>query len=134
MSLYLVRWKFGPNSLLNHSNVATFWYYHFHSTKERAMAQYTSWLLNSTPAMAITVEIFELVQMIPGQEETKEFPMTIDELLETLPENPATVREARNTRIMKLFRDGYSRREIADEMDLTYQTVWATVNRLSKES
>jgi len=124
VSDYLVRWKFGPNSLLNHSDVETWWYQQFHSTKEKAVEHYTSLLFHSSPSMSLTVEIFQLVQLVPGQPEPEDIPGGV-------PEEP--IEESRNDRIVRLYNDGKTRREIATEMGLSYQTVYAITRPSSQK-
>ncbi|MET0785770.1 MAG: helix-turn-helix domain-containing protein [Paenisporosarcina sp.] len=119
MSEYLVRWKFGPNSLLNHRDVETGWFQEWHPDKESAVIHYTSILMNRPRSEACTVEIFQMVKLIPGQPE----PEDIQEILgET---------ETRNKRIMEMREQGYQYREIATATGLSYQTVYSIVRRLS---
>ena len=123
MSEYLVRWKFGPNSLLNNLDVETNWYQAFYPNKEKAVDQYISWMHNNSPHMAMTVEIFELVKLVPGQPEPEE---------ESEPDqNTYETYRARNAQIMELFRQGHSRREIADRFGLSYQAVYGVTRKYS---
>jgi hypothetical protein len=64
MSEHLVRWKFGPNSLLNHKDVETPWYEQFYPNKNDAVIQYVS-LLRAAEGMSMTVEIFRLTKLKP---------------------------------------------------------------------
>ncbi|MET0786261.1 MAG: helix-turn-helix domain-containing protein [Paenisporosarcina sp.] len=127
MTEYLVRWKFGPNSLLNHLSTETLWYQQFHSTKKSAVDHYTSLLLNSSPSMAMTAEIFQITQLIPGQEEPKE-PMSVEELLETVP--PKKDNTKRNNKIVKMHTDGYTNTEIAKAVGVSYSTVYGVLRKL----
>lgn len=122
---YLVRWKFGPNSLLNHMDHDTHWYQQFHPGKEGALKHYTSLLDNTMPSAKITAELFQLVQLVPGEPEP-------EDVVETKPEVVVETIDDRNKRIMKMYNSGkYTRREIATEIGLGYQTVYSIIRRLS---
>jgi hypothetical protein len=98
MSEYLVRWKFGPNSLLNKLDHETHWYQQFHSNKEDAVSHYTSQLSAGTWVDAMTVEIFQLVQLVPGQPEPED---VIDKVLKQIP--PKKDRLALSNNMQKLL-------------------------------
>lgn len=59
---YLVRWKFGPNSLLNHLDRETPWYQEFHPDKDSAVDHYIK-LLPDKDHYDMTIEIFKLVTL-----------------------------------------------------------------------
>lgn len=129
MSEYLVRWKFGADSLLNSSGVDTEWYQQFHANKHFAVKHYSDLLYHSSPSMKLTVEIFVLEQLIPGQPEPKD----VVEEIEKVVEEP--VEESRNDKIRRLYNKGLgmTRREIATEMGLSYQTVYGVTGLSPKK-
>lgn len=139
---YLVRWKFGPHSLTNHRDVETSWYQQIHPDKKTAVDHYASLLYHSSPSMAMTTEIFQLVQLVPGEPEVPE--IVLEEPTVVIVEQSDTDKnkhhprfeyngfEDRNKQIMKLHKKGHTRREIATEMDLSYQTVYSVVRRLEE--
>lgn len=119
MSLYLVRWKFGPNSLLNRSSEETSWYQQIHPNKKEALDHYISLLQNHTPSADCKAEIYEMVQLVPGAPEPEE--EIIDEA------------GRRNIRIMEMYEAGYSRREIAERVNLAYATVCAIIKKINEQ-
>lgn len=125
MSEYLVRWKFGPNSLLNETDVDTWWYQQFHPDKEAGVKHYTTLLLYSVPVMKVTVEIFELVQLVPGEEEPKD-------IVDHIVESPAPDIKERNQRILEMSKEGYTQKEIASAVGLHYTTVYTIIKKMSK--
>lgn len=129
---YLVRWKFGPNSLLNAKDEETQWYYQFHSTKDEGVNHYTTLLLYSVPVMKITVEIFKMTQLVPGEPEPEEekYPRPEKFLTQVGTDNRVDVTYLeRNNRIMEMHVSGYSTREIATQMDLSYQAVYGVIRK-----
>lgn len=124
MSGYLVRWKFGPNSLLNPSDKETHWYQHIYQTKDEALGYYISQLRNVSPSMAYTIEIFELVQLIPGKDESKLSPV-LEKVVKQIPPKKRPPVEMRNKRIKDMWASGKTRREIATHMGISYQTVYS---------
>jgi Helix-turn-helix domain len=145
MSEYLVRWKFGPNSLLNPLDVETAWYYQFHVDKIDAVNHFTELLFHASPAMKVTAEIFELVNLMKDESEVVDHNITelydkglVDVSFVVLPDSsdePEIVEETRDERIVRLYNNGKgkTRREIATEMGLSYQTIYA-VTRKSQRS
>jgi hypothetical protein len=123
MSQYLVRWKFGPNSLLNNLNVETTWFQQFHSSKKVAVDHYTSLLFGASPSMAMTAEIFQLVQLIPGKPEPKDVEVVEDK--EARSKRIMKEKEARKKQILKMIDQGYTRKEIADKLGIKYHAVYA---------
>lgn len=140
MSEYLVRWKFGPNSLLNHMPVETHWYKQFHPNKKAAIDHYVSLLQNHTPSSACTAEIFQLIQLTPGDTDPEPEPKTESKPISTKKptgEEIAARREelieARNKRIMRKFKSGTSRRDLATQFELSYQQVYAITKKYEEE-
>ena len=129
MSEYLVRWKFGPNSLLNPTNLYTEWYQQFHKDMGAAMAHHASLEYNNSAAFAMTIEVFELTRIIP--EEGQELPMTVDELVESIPEKSdyQMSLEERNAKIMEMYNEDVTRHDIANELGISYQTVYAVTRK-----
>jgi DNA-directed RNA polymerase specialized sigma24 family protein len=132
VSEYLVRWTFGANNQLR-SNKREVVMYQFHKDKKEAVDHYVSLLNHTSPAMGMTTEIFQLVQLVPGESEPEDVDDEIvrqkgsvrkDRFL-----NLTTVR--RDEEVMKMWHNGSSRREIANAMDLKYQTVYSIIRRLS---
>lgn len=124
MSEYLVRWKFAANSLINHRDVETEWYMQFHPTKKSAVEHYVNYLRNSPPAYEMTIEIFQLVKLVPGQPEP-------EDVVEKHPSNTNHDLDARNKKIIALHEKGSTNREIATKLDISYQTVYSVIRRLS---
>jgi hypothetical protein len=123
MSEYLVRWKFGPNSLLNNLNVETTWFQQFHQNKQKAVSHYTSLLFGASPAMAMTTEIFQLVQLVPGKPEPKDVEVVEDK--EVRSKRIMKEKEVRKKQALKMIEQGYTRSEIADKLGIKYHAVYA---------
>jgi DNA-directed RNA polymerase specialized sigma24 family protein len=133
MTDYLVRWKFRPG-ILNKSDVDTSWYNQFHTTKERALNHYFSYLQGSPPVYELVIEMYELVQIDPNEKEPEETveeieAMTVEELVESMPEDSL---EKRNAKMVQMYLADYTYREIATAMDLSYQTVYGVIRKFKQ--
>lgn len=130
MPEYLVRWKFGPNSLLNPTNLYTEWYQQFHKDMGAAMAHHASLEYNNSAAFAMTVEVFELTRII-SDETNDERPMTVDELVDAIPEKSdyQMSLDERNTKIVEMYDRGHTRSYIANKLGISYQTVYGVTRK-----
>jgi DNA-directed RNA polymerase specialized sigma24 family protein len=129
VSEYLVRWTFGANNQLR-SNKREVVMYQFHKDKKEAVDHYVSLLNHTSPAMGMTTEIFQLVQLVPGEPEPEEIvdesePNEVARWVKDFP------KEDRDKVIFKQFKEGFSRKEIADQTGLSYGTVTSIIRRLS---
>lgn len=128
MSEFYVKWRFAPKSLFNDRDEWTSWYWGFYPDKESAVEKYAGLLANADWIRGLEVKIFELVELVPGQEEKDEDPPAVKEFLD----QQDLLFMSRNERIMKLFNEGSTRREIATLLGLSYQTVYAVTRKHDK--